>query len=521
MRPEQLALLVRKRIQDKQYIENRNLRIKEVQEELNIEPEMQMREEQNNLIIQTTEDYENEKEDYEPSKKKLIKELILLTDDNSMASVIYSKIINNFSENDIQLLTDNFGGFLKQVKQLKGSSKLTPDTFLKFVENYLANYLSIEYNKSQPQILKLTNEGEMIELLPNTNMTKQELEYRDKFAIAMGKAQEFMNKKEAEVEELNNRPVKKQTNAHFNKLAVQNSLIITMRVIYDKLYEDFKKLDFNNKQDKQNFFNKNYKYVSDDYAVDYKKHLDKILDTYTKDLDETRNEIKNRIHKLGDKKNTRHKLILNSMNNRNVSQRTIENAIMYDRSSGLKPLLQDIVIPTPDLSVIGGKGLHNKSKYKKKLIFGKGITTKKNLIQINKFFINVDELNNGILKLKYVKNRNIVPGCPIQRGLSKELCNLIFDLANEKFEREKFDKLSKKEQEQFINFCNAAHYDIGEITLDKEDEDEKQLNILLGEYNAGNKTEIIKKQIQKILHKAMLLNKISTRTALIIMDDIY
>jgi len=163
---------------------------------------------------------------------------------------------------------------------------------------------------------------------------------------------------------------------------------------------------------------------------------------------------------------------------------------------------------------IKGKG------YRKKLIFGRGYEkVKKNLAQINKYYIDLDALNKNVLKLKYVKNRNIVPNCPIQRGISDDVKNMIIDITENNFYKEKYNKLSERDKQIFIDFCNSAHLDVG-ISLDKTNEDEKQLNILYGAYMAGNKDEKIITQIKKLLSKAMKLNKISSKQAISILEDL-
>lgn len=165
----------------------------------------------------------------------------------------------------------------------------------------------------------------------------------------------------------------------------------------------------------------------------------------------------------------------------------------------------------------GGSGI-KKRIYKKKIIFGKGITTKNNeYVQINKFYVDMKALKNNILKLKYVKNRNIVPSVPITFGIHEDVKNILLGLCNDKFDKPLYDKLDDNNKNKIISFCNACHIDCG-ISIDKKNEIENQLNILYGEYTAGNTD--VKFKLKKAIRNAMMLNKLSSKNGLMLLDEI-
>ena len=223
-----------------------------------------------------------------------------------------------------------------------------------------------------------------------------------------------------------------------------------------------------------------------------------------------------------DKATKNEKSIITSLKSANTRSDIDITEEKYNERKNLFNNLSGEKINTGEIDGLGFKKIkQNKGKgYKKKLIFGRGYEkVKKNLAQINKYYIDLDALNKNVLKLKYVKNRNIVPNCPIQRGISDDVKNMIIDITENNFYKEKYNKLSERDKQIFIDFCNSAHLDVG-ISLDKTNEDEKQLNILYGAYMAGNKDEKIITQIKKLLSKAMKLNKISSKQAISILEDL-
>lgn len=192
--------------------------------------------------------------------------------------------------------------------------------------------------------------------------------------------------------------------------------------------------------------------------------------------------------------------------------------------------LDKIVNDNPDLNLnkivninTSGSGLkkyiNTKRIYKKVLLFGSGYNTSKNLIQINKFYIDMDCLDKNIIKLKYVKNRNIVPTCPIQYNITNDVKTIIYDIVkNEKFNNELYNKLTQSNKEIIISFCDSCHIDCN-ISNDNKNELENQINILYGEYKAGHSNS--KNQLLHLLKKAMYQNKLSQKTAMAIIDGLF
>lgn len=174
-----------------------------------------------------------------------------------------------------------------------------------------------------------------------------------------------------------------------------------------------------------------------------------------------------------------------------------------------------------NVELFTGKGLKIKKTkpYKKQLLFGKGYETKtKNLIQINKFYIDVDCLNNGILKLKYVKNINVCNKVPITYNLNVKQIQIIKDLCeNTTFNKKLYDTLTQTEKQVIINFCDACHIDCN-ISTDNKKEVEKMLNIYYGEIQAGNKSNV--ENYKKMVKLALDKNYISSKIALQLINNL-
>ena len=155
--------------------------------------------------------------------------------------------------------------------------------------------------------------------------------------------------------------------------------------------------------------------------------------------------------------------------------------------------------------------------YKKDLVCGGNIQSKRRIVQLNKYYIDMDSLDNNIIKVKYVKNRNILPNLPITYNISDDVKNTIIDVTNNKFNKEMYNKMNMTDKELIKAFLNACHISVQGLKLNDKDFEE-QLNILYGQYNAGNLS--VKPELIKNIKKAMLLNKISTKQSILLLEKL-
>jgi hypothetical protein len=138
-------------------------------------------------------------------------------------------------------------------------------------------------------------------------------------------------------------------------------------------------------------------------------------------------------------------------------------------------------------------------------IFGKeyiGSGTLKSKEKIHKkYFINMDRLNNNVLELRYNKNRHLtnVKTQIVGNGVND-------DTMDEK----EYHNLTENEKHlirTILNMLEKSH-----LIKNKDQEINEKFQILLGSYNAGNNSEILKTQLRQYILHAMKLNLIPRNT---------
>jgi hypothetical protein len=166
-----------------------------------------------------------------------------------------------------------------------------------------------------------------------------------------------------------------------------------------------------------------------------------------------------------------------------------------------------------------GKGLK-----KKKLIRGGGGIPQEqaNKKEINgKFKIDLNKLNNqNLLSIKYAKNNATLPHFkPVL--VSNDVKSIILDLVtthhiNEQF----FNKLPAIDKRIIQRFMKVTKIFGGAMPLVETDDDtdfNKRFQILRSEYNAGNDSEILKKELKQYTLQALQEGAISNRDAMMLL----
>ncbi|NCP98488.1 hypothetical protein GW820_06420, partial [archaeon] len=129
MKPSKLALMLRKQEEEKEMLRNRQLAkllprmVKKENEKL----VNTSNDEDNQLLIQTTLEQQQAEGNTEYYKNQLRQNISKLSSDKNMSDKVYEGIIRPLTDDDIQKLVTNWGLFLKKVKEVKGSGKLSPD----------------------------------------------------------------------------------------------------------------------------------------------------------------------------------------------------------------------------------------------------------------------------------------------------------------------------------------------------------------------------------------------------------
>jgi len=126
-----------------------------------------------------------------------------------------------------------------------------------------------------------------------------------------------------------------------------------------------------------------------------------------------------------------------------------------------------------------------------------------------KYFIDTNKLNNNVLEVRYNKNRHLtgIKTQIIGSGVKNIISNIIND--NEMDEKE-YHELTDSERHlirTILNMLEKSH-----LIKNKDEEFNEKFQILLGSYNAGNNSEILKNQLRQYIIHAMKLNIIPRNT---------
>ena len=166
------------------------------------------------------------------------------------------------------------------------------------------------------------------------------------------------------------------------------------------------------------------------------------------------------------------------------------------------------------------KGL--KKVFKRQINFtGKGYNkSKTNYAQLNKFMVNLDQLNNdSVLNLKYVSTRQ--PHARIRKqSVSEAVKDVILSfIKTDELDRKAFDLLNAKEKTFLYEFFSACHIDV-DITSADHAEYKKQYDILLGEFENGNNNPAIRNKLKIYVNDFVSQKMISLKEGLIMLESL-
>jgi len=131
-------------------------------------------------------------------------------------------------------------------------------------------------------------------------------------------------------------------------------------------------------------------------------------------------------------------------------------------------------------------------------------------IRLNKMMLNIHELEkNKRLRLRYVSNRNFHPRLRDQI-VTQPVSDIIATLARENsFSMPKYSKLSRREMDTVLAFCDVCHLDVG---ISSVEDMKMQLNVAKGQIESGNVNSI--KQYKNLVALAAKERRITPSSAL-------
>ena len=128
---------------------------------------------------------------------------------------------------------------------------------------------------------------------------------------------------------------------------------------------------------------------------------------------------------------------------------------------------------------------------------------------IDRYYVDMKKLKNNILSVKYAKTDAHIPTLkvtPITDGV-KDLLTKI--LNEDQYDDSLYKKLKDTEKRLVKRFLKATKLD-EQIDLGKDEDEtfQTQFQILLGEFNSGNDSPVVKKSLKKFVLEGMQSNQI-------------
>jgi len=183
----------------------------------------------------------------------------------------------------------------------------------------------------------------------------------------------------------------------------------------------------------------------------------------------------------------------------------------------IKSLRQAIINQRADQLMQQTKGSGLK---KRRIIVGRGYSddedkpVRKNTIPkkvINGKFIDLNKLKNNILTVRYLKTGGFLPNIKAQH-ISNDLKEVIQDLINEKFEKRLYEKLQPDEKRLVKRLVSSLKLNI-DVNTKEDDEYRRQFEILVGEFRAGNNSDLVKNKLKQYVVESMQSGMITRREA--------
>ena len=121
--------------------------------------------------------------------------------------------------------------------------------------------------------------------------------------------------------------------------------------------------------------------------------------------------------------------------------------------------------------------------------------------EFNGKFIDLRKLKDNILTIKYVKTNAYVPTVKAQH-ISNDVKEVITDLINSKFDNRLFEKLAEGDRRLVKRVIKAFSLDV-DLKDNTEEEYKRQFDVILGQFQAGNNSPLIKNKLKQYVIESM------------------
>ena len=386
---------------------------------------------------------------------QIFDKLLTLTD-TEVAGEIITTLKENMSDDDFKTLNDIFNGMVHDAKK-KYSKGVRKDTIVQYFINYVKDY-----------------NNKLISTDEKNKTNKQAIDER----TAKSNATRAKNKKE------------KQDKIDADKLEIANKNVEVEQL---KTQNDIELTNINDKEDEIKLLKNSEEYKNNELKIE------KVFKKFNVDAS-TQQVYSKKANKYNDSQT---KKLSNFMQKHKDYQDEIKEKekelkiLQTNQNKDLKKLKEK----TTKVNVVGS-GVKSR-KYKKPLVMLKGSgnieQNQQRYIDIrNLHYIDLKELNNNILCLRYHKFRQINKkfGKQLITDIVKKL--LIQLLKFNRFDYDIYNKLKDADKQIVYQFINYAHKNI-DLEPIEEEETNRIFNTLYGEYQNGNHNKDIIKKLKNML----------------------
>ena len=130
----------------------------------------------------------------------------------------------------------------------------------------------------------------------------------------------------------------------------------------------------------------------------------------------------------------------------------------------------------------------------------------------DKIYIDLDKLSKGILYCKYISHDQPITSLRTQK-ISKEARDMIKDIIADKYNIRVFKLLNRNDKRLVRTFADKFNYSL-DMGDDEDEELQKQFEVLLGQYEAGNNDEKLKAKLRSYVRIAIKEDLIPYKEAL-------
>ena len=128
----------------------------------------------------------------------------------------------------------------------------------------------------------------------------------------------------------------------------------------------------------------------------------------------------------------------------------------------------------------------------------------------HKYFIDHNKLDNNILEVRYNRNRHLtnIKSQYVGGAVKK----IVKDISIGTLDTTDYHKLSGQEKHLVRQLLHM--FDKGDLLKDDDNAFEKEFQVLMGSWNAGNNSELLRKQLKQFILYGIKINKIPRNTGL-------